>query len=198
MQPPSGSAPITLTAARHKSTGNTSYQVESDFSQARMLASWGSSDYTIAASGDKYLITAGGKVYTFVPGSVGIGVPLPTVVAEYEVLPDQTSPRPSATIGENLYVAMFANELPLVETTWGSTAVSDYGILIYHPANSEQEYIDPTFVLYIDWFGAILDPPGGGQSVVVSTMPGASYDVTNSNVWSFGNLMSYPGVPIIG
>lgn len=198
MQPPTGSAPITLTATRHKSTGSTSFQVESDFSQARMLASWGSSDYTVAASGDKYLITAAGKVYTFAPGSVGLGVPLPTVVAEFEVTMFDNTPRPSSVVGESYFVVNF---VPIVfgsSYDFGTPAEDCTSLTIYAPSDSAPD--DPySAVLWVDWFGQERDQPiavATKSECVNSSMPYES--IPASAIWSFGNLMSYPSVPTIG
>lgn len=198
MQPPSGSAPITLTATRHKSTGNTSFQVESDFSQARMLASWGSSDYTIAASGDKYLITAGGKVYTFTPGSVGLGVPLPTVVAEYEVTTVDSLPRPVSA-----YSAQFAVRNFVAIVFGGGAQFGDFSspfslLFVSTPSTVAPE--DPWDIMM--WLNWNSDDLGGATQPLATTLcndiSGDEVPIPASAIWSFGNLLTYPSVPVIG
>lgn len=198
MQPPTGSAPITLTATRHKSTGNTSFQVESDFSQARMLASWGSSDYTIAVSGDKYLITAAGKVYTFSPGSVGIGVPLPTVVAEFEVMTSDNSPRPSSTIEQQYSVWNHS------EVGWDGYRLFDNGggdfqqLVVFAPDDEDPE-LGYYYSLWVDYFSPESEEPIAANTKSACIFQEASGDpLPTSAIWSFGNLLTYPSVPVIG
>lgn len=198
MQPPTGSAPITLTATRHKSTGNTSYQVESDFSQARMLASWGASDYTVSASGDKYLITAGSKVYTFAPGSVGLGVPLPTVVAEYEVLSADGTPRPVSAYSTQFIVR---NYIPIV--FGGAVVYGDFtepfGCLVVSTASIEYPDDPWDISLWVDWNSGGMGGPTQPLADTVCTN-GSGYEepIPASAIWSYGNLLTYPSVPVIG
>lgn len=198
IQPPAGSSPITCLASYHKPTQTWSFSVDSEFSQARMLASWGSSEFTISASGSGAVIHAGARDYTFVTGSVGLGVPLPTIVAEFEVLSSDASPRPSAQGLETFEVYNF------IDVTFGleyhyNLGDTEYQKLDVTSPNDEFPDNPYSICLWIDWFKNIeRGPIQAGSNLSVFSPDGDEWLIPASAVWSFGNLLTYPGLPTIG
>ena len=163
-----------------------------------MLASWGSSDFTITASGSGAVIHAGAQDCIFTPGTVGLGVPLPTIVAEYEVTPYSSGLRPvsesEATMIMHNFVSIGYGDGVEYNIEGGWTEQ----LIVYAPSEVDP-VLEYSYSLWIDWNSNEQSVPiAAGNSTQCFNASWDHDSLPASTIWSFGSLLTYPGIPTIG
>lgn len=163
-----------------------------------MLASWGASEYTIAASGDKYIVTAGIKTYTLAFSSAGLGFPLPTIVAEFEVMDASGASRPFLRTGQTLSLLNFVEVGFNGARSWGDESFKWNCLDVFAPS-TEEPTVEYSISIWVDWLSTHRSAPIPANSkTLCTTSESEQYDIPAAAIWSFGNLLTYQGVPTIG